>query len=374
MKRADSASCLLPPRYSINGDSSPRSETDEEQRSVTMITTTRLPHYSTERFYMLSEIGEHSFSIQCMEELNESIFRESSYVILYILCGPEYEDNIFHFVESILIPNTRKLHDVIIQERKKDVSNSPCSTGTSPRAGHGINKEMDCTNIYLVIDKIYSRRCHNRSDEAKVDDETYSKESYHASQVKIVEELARSVAKSKVLRSLAQGISIGVTSERKAAPACETLLSAVLFSSAKRRRLIKYNQHRRKNQPNNNLKTQSGEVVPQSCGSTKSFISILTLGPNDLLGIPVEDEVEDLHAVQDIIQSVTRAEWNGNGDAISFAKRAQSAWKKFNNCFDIDDEFIVSNQGLKEEPWVIFMVLAFWVVVIGIGIFFLNKN
>ena len=56
----------------------------------------------------------------------------------------------------------------------------------------------------------------------------------------------------------------------------------------------------------------------------RSPICLMVPDPDDLVGL---DPEEDADAVKGAIQSITVAEWNGNGDAVCFASRAMEEWR-----------------------------------------------
>ena len=57
----------------------------------------------------------------------------------------------------------------------------------------------------------------------------------------------------------------------------------------------------------------------------RSPISLVVPDPDDLVGL---DPEEDADGVKGAVQSITVAEWNGNGDAVCFASRAMEEWRE----------------------------------------------
>ena len=139
-----------------------------------------------------------------------------------------------------------------------------------------------------------------------------------------MERLARSLAKDKSLRSLLEGITIGTTTEVRAAPALESVLKSVVYGSKERRRLV--SQAKKRN--HTGLFQSPSKKKIDSNTLTKSPIFIITPSSEEMVGLDASRETD---AVQGIIQSISSIEWNGNGDYKSFSRRAQDVWKKQND-------------------------------------------
>lgn len=73
------------------------------------------------------------------------------------------------------------------------------------------------------------------------------------------------------------------------------------------------------------------KLRPDHEGIGKSLITIIAMNEKDFIGLDPKRETD---AAQGIDQSVIRAEWNGQGDHLSFASRAHAVWRKKSN-----DEF-----------------------------------
>lgn len=114
----------------------------------------------------------------------------------------------------------------------------------------------------------------------------------YQSQVALVEELARFI--STELRDDLQGLTVGVSNHVRAAPGLEKCMEAICWGSKDRRK---------------------------SGGQDRSSVGIVTQHPDDLVGLQ-----KDPDAAQNVLQSYTCAEWNGNGDILSFAKRTHARW------------------------------------------------
>ena len=143
----------------------------------------------------------------------------------------------------------------------------------------------DC-QIYLVIDTLILPGSPLGLGNENTDLRRYQ------SQVALVEELARSI--STHLRDDLQGLTVGVSNHVRAAPGLEKCMEAICWGSKDRRK---------------------------NGGHDRSSIGIVTQHPDDLVGLQ-----KDPDAAQNVLQSYTCAEWNGNGDILSFAKRTHVRW------------------------------------------------
>eukprot|EP00566_Odontella_aurita_P006000 CAMPEP_0113594098 /NCGR_PEP_ID=MMETSP0015_2-20120614/38866_1 /TAXON_ID=2838 /ORGANISM="Odontella" /LENGTH=582 /DNA_ID=CAMNT_0000501013 /DNA_START=159 /DNA_END=1905 /DNA_ORIENTATION=- /assembly_acc=CAM_ASM_000160 len=187
-------------------------------------------------------------------------------------------------------------------------------------------------------------------DEIGVDSETDpSRLRHHRVEVALAESLAKHVASSRRLRSIVDGICVGVaSSEVRSAttPALEAALGAVTHGAPERRRGARYLRlpwvrFRRA------AGRSGGGGVDESKGAgdewgdhglgddldaggegvdpAKSAVGLAASHPDDLVGIDPQSEPD---ASQGVLQSITVAEWGGNGDASCFAKRAMAYWRE----------------------------------------------
>lgn len=153
-------------------------------------------------------------------------------------------------------------------------------------------KRESTVHLYLVVDIAASDDTYTTDD---VDEDARQRQF----QVKVdtAERLARHVAQSRDFRSMVDGITVGIANNVRAAPGLEACVDAVLHGASHRRR--------------------------RGASGAKSNIGLVALHPDDLLGLQ-DETVTD--AAQGVLQSRTCAEWNGNGDLLSFARRAHSGW------------------------------------------------
>jgi hypothetical protein len=243
-----------------------------------MINTQKLPTYSTERFYMLSEleIKAHSTMFLCdfndedetQDTAESSISGEHvmstrdtpSHAILYLLSRPEQTSNVRAFADGHIAAALKQYNTLATQ---------------------------DSPHLYLVVDivAVYPEK----------DDTDGARLRHFQVNVHTAEKLCRQVAQS--FRCSLEGVTVGISNHVRAAPGLEACLDAVGVGARDRRRFISPDE--------------------------KSPVGLVALHPQDLLGLE-NQQVTD--AVQGVLQSRTCAEWNGNGNLVTFARRAHSAW------------------------------------------------
>ena len=118
---------------------------NQEAKHFCVMNTKELPHYSTERFYMLSELEVHAHSVQFVCDTPQE---KSSHVILYILWRPEENPcTPSAFCDELLQPCILHFFDDLL---KKSVEES---TAHSKRAAHSIglslshSSDHDCDDV-----------------------------------------------------------------------------------------------------------------------------------------------------------------------------------------------------------------------------------
>lgn len=99
---------------------------------------------------------------------------------------------------------------------------------------------------------------------------------------------------------------MGVTDQVRAAPGLVEGVLSTLSHGSRERRIAR-------------------KACPESEGIDKSIISVVALTEDDFIGL---DPARETDAAQGIDQSIVRAEWNGQGDHISFASRAHTIWRE----------------------------------------------
>jgi hypothetical protein len=357
--------------------------------SVTIVNNIPLPSYSPERYYMLSEIEHHAHStlflcdyesppqnysqgiqqstmisenIPSSDDSNvteiaterkndndkqqpQSLQQEPSVttpmhdvpsdILLYILWNPEtMESNTEAFTKGLIQQSVRKLQHLLMTAQKSSSSTVTSSRiylvveylrtqtaesdSTKASSSHRsmlptlstLKASLSTDHIHKILDKHHHPIDNVHSPQEDDDDP----ENDITSIQRRAEQLARSVAMH--LREDLQGVLVGISNHIRAAPGLEQILEVVSWGSKDRRRYA-----------------ISSTSSVSSSSYPKSKIGIVAVHPDDLIGFQMEPD-----AVQGIIQSYTCAEWNGNGDHMSFAHRAHSQWCVEYNVSPVEDE------------------------------------
>lgn len=318
MRRSGSSSCLLRPKSVQEGD----------KMSVTLINTQPLPTYSTERFYMLSEIEQNAHSTtflcdtydcdQATQDTAESSScslggdaqsqqQSSLYNILYVLWKSDQGSSPRAFCEGTLATAIQQCISVLAQDHSESSSMTNTSTSSKSPESSPARRETSTTaattspRLYLVVDMLAplpnESSTTTTSSTPDHDQEQARQKRFFTVKVDTAERLARHVAQSQEFRLSVNGITVGISNHVRAAPGLEACLEALLIGARDRRRFSKNNQ--------------------------KSGIGMIVMNPDDLLGLQ-DESVTD--AAQGVLQSRTCAEWCGNGNLQTFARRAHSAW------------------------------------------------
>jgi len=399
---------------------------EEPPLTITMVNTTRLATYSTERYYMLSELEQNASSVEFVcdhgaggstvdvdpQHISQSQPAQNEdqtaprpqpraapsrhvlppYVLLYVLWRPNTYPSPRSFVEGPILDNLRRILELGGDEEHAsklfDGNNaSPSSLSTSPTAPFGRrasfrgNVVVDTrTKVYVCIDRISPPpsaaaegvglglglglgpgispagisegnhmndhvdvtsngdplRTSQHSDihSLRSSDEQARRLRQHAVETQIAEAVAKAISTHPILRSVVEGVSVGTTAEVRAAPALEVCLKAVTHGSGERRRQGRTLQRRQMfNIARGYGASSSNDSHPQ-VDPMRSPICLVVPDPDDLVGL---DPTEDADAVKGAVQSITVAEWNGNGDAVCFASRAMGEWRKRHG---LDDEAV----------------------------------
>jgi hypothetical protein len=328
MRRSGSSSCLLKPKSL---------KEDGESLTVTVLNTLKLPSYSTERFYMLSEIElkAHSTLFLCdlyddCDQTQDTVETSSNqsqedpetqtlfppYCILYILWRPNMVSSVRAFTEVVIQDCIQKLKDA----------------------------SKNNSRIYLVVDTLVPS-----GPNADADADDASAERRYQAQLHVAETLARHVAQT--LRTDLEGITVGVANHLRAAPGLEVVMEATAVGSNTRRRRRRRRQHHHEN---------------NHTSSSSSLVGILCSHPDDLLGLASTET----DAAQGVLQSITCAEWGGYGDWKSFAHRSHTQWCDMNGVLEVDEPLhkkrgsrkyraALENARIMDDPLVSFVFVVF---------------
>ena len=181
------------------------------------------------------------------------------------------------------------------------------------------------------------------------------------------------------LRSHVDGITIGFANEVRAAPALEAVSSAVTYGSKDRRKLAKAATKKRQRYDSTPVLKLSPSATPTNTRSTemptssnnnatcnheidqlRSNITVITLSPQDFIGLDLAGEAD---AAQGLMQSLTRIEWNGNGDYMSFASRSHLQWKDYHR-FDEEVSHVPDAEQVGDSSSTL-LVFVFLIAVVA---------
>ena len=354
LRRSVSASCLLRPKHSL-------SDNDLKRRgstSATVLTVRRLPPYCADRLYLLSELEVHAHAIRFLRE-GEAEGTEGALppsVLLYLLWDPAAHPTPRSFAQGPLSDGVRWC----LLANGDDPSASPPPDRS--RDGSQVAREWETPqllNIYVVVDRLP-----NHSTDQDLGSESFPESSSkgatemqplpskeekqqrlllrHDGEVKMAEQLARTVASSQFLRSRIDGLSVGVTSNDRAAPGLEACMDAVARGAKERRKATKI-------LPQGDIGTEVEGALPtrkrrralgrlREKSPERSPIAFAALRYEDLHHESMdhhdhahhhhhgEDDENDFDAP--ILQCRVSIEWSGNGEHSTFADRAMEDWRR----------------------------------------------
>jgi hypothetical protein len=362
MKRTGSASCLLRPKHSLSADDLQRLARDPP--TATVLTVNKLPSYNADRLYIQSELQVHS-SLHTLSEVTSQI---TPSIILYLLWDVDSHPTPRTFADGLLSESVRQClearGEVIDTE---EIEQARCNPRLSPYSPRRPSCELNtlispscdeyesneqALRIYVVVDKVsraadigelpnfqdlttasfeegfpvqYQHMQNETSNESfdnqsEINTELQRQSAQHNNELKSAESLARAVASSRFLRNRIDGISIGITSEPRAAPGLEAVMDAV-SRSAKERRSAQSVEH------NNTIRNDESLQCLQRRSPERSPISIVVCKSHDL-------EWTDAHSHHhhgsntQLLQSRVTCEWNGKGDYNTFSDRAMRDWRR----------------------------------------------
>jgi len=180
-------------------------------------------------------------------------------------------------------------------------------------------------HIYIVIDRICSGPplpVHSfMNPELCAEDEQQQKEDHNELQLSLTKELMQLVATSQTLklRSIVEGITVGVSTDVRAAPGLEQCMNAIMVGDAERRLMLERDG------------TSKGGCTLFTGGKWTmddpqcSCIAIIADHPDDLVGL---DSTMEADAAQGMALHLRMyAEWCGGGNSLNFASRSQKLWR-----------------------------------------------
>lgn len=155
----------------------------------------------------------------------------------------------------------------------------------------------------------------------------------HNNEMKVAKSLARAIASSRFLRNRIDGVTIGVTSDARAAPGLEACMDTVARGAKERRRASISKPAKERNAQVRQGRREGALSRLREKSPERSPIAIVACEPDDL-----EPDHEHSHhhhhhnhdadANNKTLQSRIITEWNGKGDCETFVDRAMSDWRQ----------------------------------------------
>ena len=333
------------PEVSKKSTRSSVSASTSEPLSVTLLSTEHLPSYSSERFFLLSELEIHAHSTNFLCDLDienetndtEDLSTDSgngdhgnddhthstlpTFCLVYLLWKPGMTTSAQVFMETDVLDAVTRVESLVDVVNSTETAKAlrgrpvpPAKHSTFAALGNDTNHSNDrekCS-IYLIVDRVEPPEKKQRwsLDATK---EAAARERFHQVQRDLAEQLARKVAAHAKLRHLCEGITVGVSDHERAAPGLEAAANAVNVGAKDRRK--EYQAHPDQDNDKSSRSNSSG---------IKSSVGLLAVQPSDCLGIQSENVTD---AAQGVLQTRVCAEWNGQGNLQTFAARAQAAWR-----------------------------------------------
>jgi|AntRauTorckE5430_2_1112549.scaffolds.fasta_scaffold03212_3 hypothetical protein len=323
---------------------------------VTVINTDNLPNYSTERYYMLSEIQLKSHSMVFLRDLfpiqgeddtqdlstasslgSSNSNENGSDNTTEEHTDAETEEDQQHDDASGALQQKRKLLPPCVMlyllwrpDSQFDTPESYAKNVVKPaidqilqlhKSSSEFSEEHSTSAIYVVVDRI------------AVINQSPHLEALRKDQIEVSEKLVRIVATDAdlCLRNIIQGISVGLSNDFRAAPGLETCMDAILVGDGERRHF-----------PRKSKKEMSIIRNGRELDSGRSCIGIVTEYPEDLTGLDLSGETD---AVQNLhLHARSTGNWSGKGNILNFAARAQKTWREL---WDFDCLAVQSGRDLK---------------------------
>ena len=335
MKSSSSTSSIL--RLNEQGIGATQSPLRRSNSSVTLLHQKKLPSYGAERFYILSEMqlnsvpptflnpAEHPVDDNMTAETVDSQSQDAMvselplqpFSILYltwkgeIYANMDSDEAINRFSDETILPAVRKIQGNASIRRPSQTpshwsdddddesQNNDQIRSSSLEESHKKAKAVASTRLYLVVEQIPATCLADEEADAH-----FSKLERYATA------LARSVSTHAELRSLVQGIAVGVSNLERAAPGLEACMNALLVGSQDRRRHAKEEEGK---------KSLIGMIA-------ESYETLV--GPGDNYHSHSHEGHHGKEAVPLLRQCLVTVEWSAAGDLTTFAERAHKVWRE----------------------------------------------
>jgi len=394
MRRSGSSSCLLRPRSALS-----LSELSEsEPPTVTVFNTERLPTYSTERYYMLSELEVHSHSVQFLcdmmdddnlcqqEDATENTTNDSSNdnndddkkdiksegrksspppillppcVLLYILWRPEEVSSPRALAEGLITDAVRRIRSLVGCSDSNDTNRnfkssssmpsmppqqlsppqSPTSSWSmSPLTRTNYRTDDDEIAIYLVVDRVSpSTIPHLDNDDSDADEE----DDEHTNNQQNRHHHLETQTTEYLAKTVASNPYLRRTLQGISVGVTPNVRVAPGLETCLK--CIWYGQkERREWSKTSHTKSRDHQTNQKSSLLSAAVMNVAQDISKSAVGIIAHhpddlvgmDPERETDAVQGATQSRVTAEWNGNGNYESFAFRSMKRWRML--CVDMD--------------------------------------
>jgi len=399
MRRSGSSSCLLRPKRSLS--------TDDLAAAAGTPTATILTREKSDttcaqdRLHLLAELQAHAHSIHFLE--SDDLVRGADLppsVILYLewdprTCSPQ------DFTNGALSDSVKKILSANgdygdLRELENAIANHRTSPNSSPRRREKVedsipqsssaasiaieSESSEWPRIYAIVDETSSRFPTYPSIEYTQEDNTrYSTANIkpirsvtesikscsaalfdREDELKLAETLVRAVSSKPFLRSILDGITVGVSGSSSIG--LEAVVATLAHGSKERRTALRGN--RSFNKAHDRI-TRTAHSI-QSKDPEMSSIAVIALNHDSL-------ETNDHHSHHDVTIVGSRqeeleqcrviAEWHGKGDRVSFAARAQLDWR---NAWDTQERTgIASELEVNDEPLSSVMIAILMIAIIA---------
>jgi len=233
------------------------------------------------------------------------------------------------------------------------ISPSETTTITTDAIDDGIGDLPDFSIGSSSFDQTdYSTSTELPPNHSQSQQHTSNETSQHNTEIKMAEKLAKSVSSNKFLRGSIDGISIGITSDARAAPGLEACMDAVCRGSKERRKAVRdYRLKKKSSGISSSSSTCREEQALQQLrdkSPERSPVAIVAMEPDDLECTNNDHHHHSEEEVSpNILQCRVSTEWNGLGECNTFTDRAMQDWRRAWNVSDasLDENGINGSSG-----------------------------
>ena len=334
-----------------NNSNSPSSN----RASVTIVSRESLPTYSSERFFLLSEIEEHAakpvfyLETDAADESTADTKEESlldqgqqsptnppglaQFLILYVLWqhpqkGTVKDEEIY--VRNVLVPYIEQLEQhvsLIVPEESNlqaSISSASCASGIERVArmedsSSNTDPQLPKAHVYLVVERVV-----HHANEGGQTTATAEQDNINDADTR----LTQAIASHPLLRNTLQGVTVATANHTRAAPGIEAMYQAIAITGARDRR------RNSTSEGNNN--------------GNKSLLQVVT---PSLSHIVPSAQADSPDAAENVQQTRVAAEWNGRGTLETFAQTAHGVWLERNGITQtMTTHRKVPRRWVKQQP------------------------